>query len=301
MLSVPILFLVFNRPDTTFQVLQSIRSQRPKRIYISSDGPRVQKPGEAALVYDLRKKILAAIDWECEVFTLYQEINMGCGKAVSTAINWFFEQEEAGIIIEDDISPDASFYPFCEALLTKYKDDTTVMHITGQNFQFEKDRTQASYYFSRYPLIWGWATWRRAWEKYNFMLEDFHHEKVESLPAPLKQALLDVKANNVDTWDYQWIYAIWKHNGKCIVPNVNLIYNIGFGGSATHTTEVPDWYKKLQRGQVMKLVHPTSTMVCEAADEYYVKHIVNDEPFPFSVRKLRQLYYRYKKRLNGFG
>jgi hypothetical protein len=162
----PILFLIFNRPDTTKAVFESIKSIKPLKLYIAADGARGNKLGEDLLVEETRA-IIQSVDWECEVKTLFRKENLGCKVAVSSAIDWFFENEEQGIILEDDCLPDASFYGFCENLLDYYKNDERVFHISGNNFQDGIIRGDGSYYFSKYNHSWGWATWRRVWKTYD--------------------------------------------------------------------------------------------------------------------------------------
>ena len=166
----PILFLIFNRPETTKKVFSAIKEVQPPRLYIAADGPRSEQPDEADHC-ELARTIATKVDWDCEVKTLFRDQNLGIRIAVSQAIDWFFEQEPEGIILEDDCLPDQSFFWFCKELLEKYRNDTRIMHIGGTNFQFGKNRTNYSYYFSRYAHIWGWASWRRAWEYYDEKLK----------------------------------------------------------------------------------------------------------------------------------
>ena len=178
-LNTPILFLVFNRLDATKQVFEVIRKVVPSKLYIGCDGPRDNREGEDKKVKAVREYVLDSIDWDCEIKTLFREKNLGCGKAVSSAISWFFENEEMGIILEDDCLPSLSFFPYCEELLIKYKEDARIYHISGHN-PLTYTKTKYSYYFVRIQHCWGWASWRRAWEKYNFDitdLDDFIEQK----------------------------------------------------------------------------------------------------------------------------
>ena len=159
-----VLFVVFNRPDTTKRVFEAIRLAKPKRLYITTDGPRPNMPDDVQLCKQTRE-IVSVVDWDCEVKTLFREENAGCKNGVSAAINWFFDHEEEGIILEDDCLPANSFFKFCDTLLEKYRYDTRVRHITGCNLQFGKKWGDASYYFSNLTNGWGWASWRRAWRR----------------------------------------------------------------------------------------------------------------------------------------
>lgn len=169
----PILFLVFNRPDTTERVFKAIRQVKPHKLYVAADGPRPDKEGDASDVQAVRDYVMSNIDWDCHVQTLFRDTNLGCRKAVGEAITWFFEHEEAGIILEDDCFPDPSFFPFCTELLDRYRDAPRIAAITGCCFQPEGFTSDASYFFSRYPFIWGWATWSRAWKYYKQDLSEY--------------------------------------------------------------------------------------------------------------------------------
>jgi hypothetical protein len=244
-LQTPVLMLVFNRPDTTQAVFNVIREVKPTKLYIASDGPRNQEDQ-----YKIKqvRGVLSQVDWDCEVYTLFRETNLGCGPAVSQAITWFFEHEEMGIILEDDCLPDSSFFPFCERMLNFYKDDTKVWHIAGSNFISKKlnsdpDKWQVnSYYFSMFNNIWGWAGWRNRWNKYRFNIESYNlhqslqyytlDKRVETYFTKRQKQVLNKRIN---TWDYQYTFSMWENKGCAIIPTVNLISNIGFDVNATNT------------------------------------------------------------------
>ena len=168
----PVLFLIFNRPETTEIVFSVIRKAEPPRLYVAADGPRPDYPNDAESC-EIVRAIATDVNWDCKVKTLFRDQNLGCKLAASKAIDWFFEQELEGIILEDDCLPDQSFFWFCQELLGKYRDDTRIMHIGGTNFQFGKERTKYSYYFSRYAHVWGWASWRRAWKFYDVEMKNW--------------------------------------------------------------------------------------------------------------------------------
>ena len=277
--STPILFLVFNRPDTTQKVFDSIRSQRPTKLYIAADGPRSGKPNEAEKCNEVRN-IVSDIDWDCDVKTLYRAENLGCKVAVSSAISWFFEQEEEGIILEDDCLPDDTFYNYCSLLLEKYRFDDKVMHIGGVNFQNGVKRGKGSYYLSDITHIWGWASWRRAWKHYdvntsrlNEYLNISHFIKILLLPYFNKMQIINyinTNANKIDTWDHQWAFAIELNRGTNINPNVNLIENIGFGDNATHTQEKSNSLKQyMHNGSIDQMIHPDVMIVNLEADTFF--------------------------------
>jgi hypothetical protein len=172
MFKTPILFLVFNRPETTKFVFESIRSVKPAKLYICADGPRPNVENDKIHCSAVRK-IVSNIDWECEVKTLFRIENKGCGKGVSEAITWFFSNEEEGIILEDDCLPNDSFFYYCSDLLDKYRFDTRIMHIGANNFLDDTISVENDIYFSSISHIWGWATWKRAWDSYDFKLQNY--------------------------------------------------------------------------------------------------------------------------------
>ena len=246
-MNVPVLLLIFNRPDTTQKVFNSIRTAQPKQLFVSADGPRSQKAGEAEKCA-ITRQVIAQVDWDCEVKTLFRKKNLGCRPAVSGGINWFFEQVEAGIILEDDCVPDLSFFKFCEVLLEKYKDNEAVMQIGGSNLIAEKFTTTSfDYIFSKFVPIWGWATWRRAWQKMDIDLSNFKEFKekgtvkdfVYSKPAQryMLEKFEDTHYKRNSSWAYAWFYSVLQNDGYSIIPTKNLIHNIGFGEDATHTAK----------------------------------------------------------------
>lgn len=238
----PILFIVFNRLDTTKIVFDAIKKAKPSRLYITADGARAQKDNELKNVNSIREYLLKEIDWECEVKTLFRDENLGCKYAVSDAITWFFNNEKMGIILEDDVVPNASFFTFCDEMLHKYENNKKVWHIGGVNLNPEFELTDADYYFSRQIRIWGWASWADRWSEYDVEVENIKSpeflKKIYTEERDYlfwKQIFDHVKAKKVDTWDYQWCLTVLKENGLAIVPKLNLISNIGFGENATHT------------------------------------------------------------------
>jgi len=241
----PMLFLTFNRPHTTARVFEAIRAARPARLYVAADGPRPHRPGEAELCAEVRR-IATAVDWPCELYTLFRNENLGCGPAVSGAITWFFEHEPEGIILEDDCLPHPDFFSWCAAMLERYRDEPRVVCVTGNNFQPEMKDWQYSYYYSIYNHIWGWASWRRAWAQYDAKLEGFEPEAAGRMLSRLSRVrgFTEAWLRNFEhgkrgashIWDYQWTWSCWAQGGLTCTPRVNLVSNIGFGAEATHTT-----------------------------------------------------------------
>lgn len=300
----PILFLIFNRPDTTNIVFQKIREIRPKKLYVAADGPRIEKMGEVDKCEQVKQLVLSQIDWECEVKTLFRTENLGCKIAVSQAIDWFFENEEQGIILEDDCLPDISFFGFCEELLIKYEKEEKILHISGDNFQNGIKRGSRSFYYSSICHIWGWATWRRAWKLYDREVKKWsnyvENKQIRNafLDAKMQQYYIDSiqKAvdNEIDTWDLQWAACILINEGVAIMPNVNLISNIGFGEEGTHTKNVHSKLSNLATTPVKyPLVYPSSIEIDQEADKYAFYAF-------FYTSKWQLFKYNIKKQLKSF-
>lgn len=287
-LQTPVLFLVFNRFETTKIVFEAIRQAKPPKLYIASDGARSHKDDEEVVVNSIRSYLLNSIDWDCQVIPLFRDNNLGCKVAVSSAIDWFFQNEEMGIILEDDCLPNQSFFWFCEELLLKYKNDSRVCHIGGVNFINMEDTNiayDASYYFSSNTHIWGWASWRRAWQEYDVAMRDFpeftksnHFNNIEIGNRLYRRIIKNVFQNIydglVDTWDWQWVYAILKNHGLSIIPSKNLITNIGFDVEATHTTNPEDQFANLPSHKLHIQKHPLFILADKKKDALYFSKIV---------------------------
>jgi hypothetical protein len=276
-LNTALLFLVFNRPDVTRQVFAAIRQAKPPRLYVAADGPREGRAGEAEKVESVRR-IATQVDWPCEVKTLFREKNLGCKQAVSGAISWFFEHEEQGIILEDDCLPHPDFFTFCAKLLDRYSDDERIWVITGNNFQYGKQRGNGSYYFSKYNHCWGWATWRRAWAHYRGDLP-FLQKWQNSMEWGVQMSsrverrywskiFESVQSGKIDSWAYPWTGSVWYHGGLTVTPNVNLVSNIGFGEGATHTTSTESCLAEMAVQPIGELRHPAYVTQDEEADRY---------------------------------
>lgn len=245
--STPVLFLVFNRPEHTQRVFQQIRRVKPSRLYISADGPRMRVPGEADRCVAVRS-IVQQVDWPCSVYTNFREENLGCKRAVREGISWFFDKEEEGIILEDDCLASETFFSFCAQMLAQYRHDDSVMHISGYNpFPWSDEVFPASYSFSRMPFVWGWASWRRAWLRYDDQFSGLNEAwwdaasglSLLSTDVTLRRYVMDKfqrsRDGELDTWDYAWFYTVLKWHGKSINPAANLVENIGFDQNATRT------------------------------------------------------------------
>lgn len=245
-LNTPVLFLVFNRPAVTDEVFKVIRQVEPRQLFVAADGPRREYPAEVQKCRKVRE-IATDVDWDCEVKTLFRDQHLGCQVAVSSAINWFFDNVEEGIILEDDCIPNQSFFRFCQELLKYYRDDQRIFVISGNNFQRGRKRTEYSYYFSCFNHCWGWATWKRAWRYFDFNMKFWptvregrwmrHIWPNYTHRAYWEDIFETVYRGNVNSWAYRWTFACWLNNGLSILPTVNLVSNIGFGEYATHTKD----------------------------------------------------------------
>jgi hypothetical protein len=284
-LKTAVLFLIFNRPDTTKQVFEAIRKAKPPRLYVAADGPRAEKAGEAEKVEQVRR-IATQVDWNCEIKTLFRDKNLGCRVGVSSAIDWFFENEEEGIILEDDCLPNQSFFWFCDELLERYRDDTRVMQICGSNFLNGWQRNDESYYFSQYGPIWGWASWRRAWAYYDVHMKLWPEVKEKKVYLDFCDGKREISyrlnlydklfAGEIDTWDYQWGFAKMINSGLSVTPNVNLISNIGFGREGTHVTIGDSLFANMRTIAIhFPLKHPKFICRDRISDKRYFNNFVD--------------------------
>jgi len=264
-LKTPVAFIIFNRPDTTERVFAEIARARPPKLLVVGDGPRANREGEADKVAAARA-IVERVDWPCEVLTNYSEVNLGCKVRVSSGLDWVFDQVPEAIILEDDCLPHPTFFQFCEELLARYREDTRIALICGTNIG-AGDNSTASYYFSRYPHIWGWASWRRVWRKYdvemkdlNFLRKNENFRKSFSNESEWKHWINifnSIALGEVNTWDAQVVYLTFTQGMLSIYPCGNLISNIGFRADATHTTELGGRLENLKMVDVtLPMVHP---------------------------------------------
>ena len=302
----PILFVIFKRADTTQRVFNRIREARPPKLYIAADGPRPDKEGEAEQCAATRK-VVENVDWPCEVRHLYREKNLGCGAGVSGAISWFFEHEEEGIIIEDDILPHIDFFRYCDEMLEKYRNETQIKCICGSNAFYDDIEYQYSYYFSHYMMVWGWATWRRTWKEYDKSLKSIPRKsflrEIKALPikkgSKLKAIeIYDVMTSDkpIDTWDYQLFISILHHNGLNIIPINNLCKNIGFGHvDAVHTIGESDKIENHKVQTCFPLKYPKKITDSKKLDSITFMEMY--KPTQGVWYALKEMYYSLRARL----
>lgn len=274
----PIVFIIFNRPDKTREVFEKIREAKPLKLFVIADGPRKEIKDDKWLCIETRE-VIRDIDWECEVHTNFSEVNLGCKNRVSSGLDWVFKNVEEAIILEDDCVPDLSFFQFCQELLEKYRDDKRVMMISGNNFLDEELKTDDSYYFSIYTHIWGWATWQRAWKLYDSEMELWPSFRDQGLLRDIHQnvdvaiywfeILNNTYFGKIETWDYAWMFTCWRNNGLSILPNINLVKNIGFGPNATHTKSNNTRSSNLSSHRMaFPLMHPRFITRNKLADDF---------------------------------
>ena len=297
-LTSPVLFLIFNRPETTQQVFSAIRKAKPPRLYVAADGPRSDYPNEDEKCEHSRK-IAKNVDWDCEVKTLFRDQNLGCRLAVSQAIYWFFEQEPEGIILEDDCLPSQSFFWFCQEMLEYFRNDKAVGVICGFYSNELEYKPSASFFFSRYLRVWGWAGWRRSNEGYdsniNLLIEKqntwkkdiFSHTDI-FLKRYWQDMFEEVGSGKIDTWDIQLQYLLWQKKQQVIVSSKNLVQNIGWAQGAHPLTK--DHNHELATSEInFPLTTPEMTERDTRADKVIEKISYQITIFSFLKKLLRKM------------
>ena len=305
--STPVLFLIFNRPEVTAKVFEEIRKIKPQYLFIAADGPRVNHIEDIELCNKCRE-IIEKVDWDCELKVLFRNKNLGCGIAPYEAVSWFFENVEQGIILEDDVFPDISFWEFCETMLNYHKDNEHIMHISGCYFLesiIGSDPMQ-SYYFTKHIHVWGWATWKRAWKCYDYNMKDWPSTKAKELinyygdySIFWKNIYHNIFHKKIITWDYQWMFAIYKNNGIAINPTSNLTQNLGFGINATHTTDASSIFTTVKLSSISFYNHPKIIEVNTKNDALYYSHFLDfdlqlEEAKRKTLWKLKNLLKKFK-------
>jgi GR25 family glycosyltransferase involved in LPS biosynthesis len=280
----PVVLITFNRPENTREVLFQISKVKPRELFFISDGPRKDKLGENELVNECRE-LASLIDWECKVHTKFSTENLGCRRSVSSGLSWVFSLVDEAVILEDDCVPSEDFFYFCADLLNKYRDDSNVGSISGTNLDGHNIGIQKeSYYFSKFPSVWGWATWRRVWDGYSDDLRPWKSSFINELTH--QQGLVGnarrfwvnkftmVKMGLIDTWDYQLVFHHWRNGMVSAIPSRNLVSNTGFGPSATHTLQSKSPFANMKtESLIFPLIHPENVAASEqdslAADKRF--------------------------------
>jgi hypothetical protein len=305
----PIALIVFNRPHLASQLYQRVRAVRPRHLLVVADGPRADRPEERSLC-EATRKIVSSPDWPCELQKNFAVENLGNRRRLSSGLNWVFEQCPEAIILEDDCLPCPSFFSFCSEMLTRYREDPRIMHVSGQNLQGGRRRGTGSYFFSRYSLSWGWASWRRAWQYYDVGLSAWPTAHQEGWLASMLDDPLEIEywtgifdqthRGLIDTWDYQWLFTCWCQNGLSIQPNENLVTNIGAGPDATNLKE---GHRALgiPTGELREFVHPTAIFQNREADRFTFKEYIASPKVPWFQKSKNRLALRTRlKRLLGY-
>lgn len=299
-LHTPVLLLIFNRPGLTARVVEEIRAAKPGKLYVGADGPRSGVAGEKESCIAARQAVTGA-DWDCEVKTLFREQNLGCRNAINSALDWFFQNENEGIILEDDCLPSGSFFGFAQELLARYRDHSHVAMISGTNYLGDRLRIVSSYCFSRYFSIWGWASWRRVWQAHDKSMSEWESFRQKGLLRQYyRQAFMQRHVQktynlawngNVDTWDIQFSFSCLRSDALSVVPVVNLVSNIG--GSGTHTSGDS---RNINRPRFTlpetPLIHPSSVAPEPLYDEVFFQNEFGLHPLRWSPQRLRGLFNR---------
>lgn len=301
-LRTPIVLILFNRPEPTAQVFAAIRAAQPPQLFVIADGPRKHVPTDVAKCTAARA-IVDNVDWPCQILRRFARENIGLRRNVLEGLDWVFSQTERAIVLEDDCLPDASFFPFCEELLERFSQDRQVAAIGGTNLDPAKTAPGGgeSYYFSRFCHVWGWATWRRAWQLCDHEMKewpslrrtDWLRQKCGSTAAEnyWRRHFDDSYARNQDglnTWDIPWLFACWRHDLLSIVPRKNLVSNIGFGLDAAHTRSQTRTARLPTNPVEFPLQHPKEKKVNAAADRY-----VQEEVFE-GITRWQRLFWKLR-------
>jgi hypothetical protein len=300
----PVALFVFNRPQLTAQVFERVRVARPSRLLVVADGPRPARPEDIPLC-EATRKIVTAPDWPCELLTNFAAENLGARRRISSGLDWVFDLCPEAIILEDDCVPCPSFFSFCSSMLSYYREDTRIMHITGNNFQGGRRRGNGSYFFSRNAHTWGWAGWRRAWRYYDVNLKAWPIAKQESWLASVMDDPLEIKyftwildqtyRGLIEAWDYQWMFACWSQRGLSVQPNENLVSNVGVGPDALHFKQGHSTIGIPTR-ELGECVHPTAMIPDREADLFtFRNHIVSKESWLRKMRNMIALRTRMKR------
>lgn len=299
-------FFFFNRPEALRKSFSAIQARKPKQLFLISDGPRPNHPTDAENCDSCRHIVEEMITWDCDVHRNYSPDNLGCRQRVSSGINWVFEHVEEAIIVEDDCVPSMSFFDFCEELLTRYRENPRVMMISGFNC-LRRPQNRSSFYTARTGMIWGWATWRSRWRLYDVAMKDWPTVKEGNLLRDyIKHPMIlqywterfdRIYDGLIDTWDYQWIYTIFKHHGVCCHPNKNLVQNIGFGAEATHTFNPEDYFSRFKSNEIEgPIVFPSKLDPEEEVDFQIFRSFFRPSLPTRAYRKLMRIFWRMIRR-----
>jgi hypothetical protein len=316
-LDVPVTLIFFTRPETLKEVFKKVKKARPSKLFLIQDGERKGNEFDHAKIKQCRE-IVNDIDWECEIFRNYSDVNLGCGKRPKTGISWVFEYVDRAIILEDDCIPSDSFFSFCKEMLEKYKDDSRIGIISGLNYFKEYNFGDYSYGFVKTGAIWGWATWKDRWEKYEYDLNKIDETYIRNSVLlditpkfaakkrirTWENARKELEGNNVTSyWDYQWGFTRHVNSWLSIVPKYNQITNIGIGNGSTHSgnnikllpKKIANFFFMDIKELELPLKHPDFVLPDRQYDANYYK-IIYPNIFVGLLRKIsnkmKKIYYK---------
>jgi len=289
----PIVFLIYNRPALTARVFSLIRQLQPARLLVVADGPKLDRPADAEACAETRA-VIDQMDWDCQLERNYSDVNLGCARRVSSGLDWAFSLVETAIILEDDCVPEPSFVGVAVLGEDRYRDDQRIMAIAGNNYQFGRCRLSTSYYFSRYNHCWGWATWRRAWQHFDYEMrlwpsvrdQGWLYDILQSQTASQvwRTAFQRTYDGVYDSWAYRWTLACWLQSGLSILPNVNLVSNVGFDAGGTHNRRRNIMAEMSTQPLTLPLQHPPYVIRDARADEF-TQNILFSTQFIHRVRR----------------
>ena len=302
-LDTPILFLTYKRFDTAKLVFDSIKYARPSKLYFASNAPKNNDFDDFNKISKVRS-LVDQIDWDCEVITLFREEHLDVKQSITSSIDWFFTFEEKGIILEDDCVPSKSFYMFCQKLLNHYENDKEVYSIGGCRFLEDLNLPENEYRFSKHAYIWGWATWRRAWENYDIKMCQWPNFKnSKSFKSIFRNNIIryywisifnSVYSGRINTWDYQWVYSLWLNNGITIIPNRNLVTNIGFGNDSNFTNDINSFEANMKSSEIkFPLIHNNNKILDKNDQNYVEKYIYKITFWTVLKNIIYEFYIKY--------
>jgi hypothetical protein len=287
-----VMMIVFNRPEQTRKVFERIREAKPKRLYIAADGVRSDRPDDITSTAQTRA-IVDEVDWACEVKTLFRDQNLGCKTAIKTGLDWFFEQEEEGIVLEDDCVPELTFFRYAAELLDKYRHDDRIATIAGTNYLLESQKFESSYYFSKYLFVWGWASWRRVWKDYDFEIKSWpkfrdegrlHQVFPNNRSLRYWTSIFDrTHDGTLNAYDYQFFFSQLVNHRLSIAPSRNLVRNIGWGMDSTNTANRNPEMGMATFPMEFPMAHPEFLVPDERADTF-TEHLIFAKPLHRKVR-----------------
>jgi len=299
-----VLFLTYKRLETSEKVFSAIRDAQPEKLYFANNAAIEGNVEEEAKVNSVRK-LVDQVDWKCEVHTRFLESHMSVRDSIFSSISWFFENEEQGIILEDDCLPNPEFFKFCSEMLYRYKKEESVWAITGNNFQNGILRGDASYFFSSQPHIWGWATWKSIWVKVDQSMsfwpawkrsEHWHTFWDNKIMKNYWYSIFEqMYRSEINTWDYVFDANVFYHSGLIVTPNKNLVSNIGFGPGSTYTFYKNHKFSNMPRENIYPLIHPKKIERNRTADYYDFYNTRNGkyQRWPFTwLRRIKQIFFK---------